>query len=851
MKPKKELKKRLTALLTAALILAAGAAAVRPRLTRESVSDSVSAAADDSFSESRPLSELLSSDDESEAEIREAFRSASDFPAAYSELGYQVFYSSGLASDFILVYNSRDIELRKAVTSPTGLLWADHFAQYLSVMSQMTGTERKHLICVFNTDLDSGYPGSNHDTWFHISHDAAFAAAGGILNDRFTHALLHETAHSFHTNFYKMLFNSEEEVYANLRMLCALHWAGMDAGQMMITNAATKWTWADSELDQKYRYKDADMISLTDPAYQEYFPAEGGISGLWDLKTTFVPISVRQHFALSSYADSSADRLFSRTAAIVNAVTDLPVTCSFSDDPADCGNWLNTDAVNENWNTVTEEEWEKLTALCISDADRVSLPEHAKDIVRMYCSWLSQCTEEIRYYFFVSTDGKKNRKEYTVKVTPAVQEMLRAGCTVKDDAYCIPGNLIQAFNMCDFMEIDTDTSLIRNQYLKPAPTIRQFFLDVLTTDYEGKHSFIPNVPAAEIIVQPADADAAVGDTVSFTVEASGIGVTYQWQYMAGSEWRNSVMAGADTATVCKEVKRSGDGQKYRCVVSWPDGHQEISEAATLRIRPTITQQPQNAEASAGETVRFTAAAAGDDVTYRWQENSGEGWTDSEAQGADTAELEITVTRAQNRTLFRCITAGAGGAETVSDEAELTVLNGITKQPEDAEAPEGTTVQFSVAVPDSDVTCQWQYNKGSGWKDSSMTGFDTDTVTVPAVFSRDGQTYRCIVSWPDGSTEISDAAMLRVQPTVLEQPASVTVSPGETAGFTVTAEGSELTYQWESFSGTEWEKADTEDVDPSVLTVTAPEEACTVQYRCVITGKSGAQSVTEPALLTVS
>ena len=171
MKPKKTLKKRLAAFLTSALILISGAAAAVPRLLQQSVSDRVSAAADDSFSESRLLDDLLRSDDDSEAEIRDAFLSASDFPVSYRELGYEVFYSKGLASDFILVYNSRDFDLRAAVTSPEGLLWASNYAKYLSVLSQMTGVQRKNLICVFNTDLDSGYPGANHDTWFHISHD--------------------------------------------------------------------------------------------------------------------------------------------------------------------------------------------------------------------------------------------------------------------------------------------------------------------------------------------------------------------------------------------------------------------------------------------------------------------------------------------------------------------------------------------------------------------------------------------------------------------------------------------------------------------------------------------------------
>ena len=670
------------------------------------------------------------------------------------------------------------------------------------------------------------------------------------MTNRFTHALLHETAHSFHTNFYKMLFNSEEEVFVNLRMLCALHWAGMDSGQMLLTNASSKWTWTDGSVAEQYMYQDRGMISLTDPAYQAYFPESSGVWDLWEMKSTFVPVSVRQNFALSAYTDSSAGRLFARSAAIVSAAADRPVSCSFSDDPSDSNNWLNTDAIDANWETVSEEEWKKLTVLCVSDADHVSLPDAVKDIVKMYCSYLSKCTEELRYYFFVKADGKNVRKEYTVRVTPAVRELISANCKAENGAFRVSGNLIQAFNMFDFMENGMDETLILNQYLRPAPAFRAFCLKTMTADYENRHAFMPTVQTPEIIGQPENADAAVGDTVSFTVEAAGIGMTYQWQYRAGTKWRDSVMTGADTATVCKEVQEGRDMQEYRCIVSWPDGHQEISETALLRIRPTITEQPQNSEAAPGETAIFRAEASGTDLTYQWQFSSGAEWEDSDVTGADTEEIAVPVSAEQDGTLFRCVISGRSGAQTVSDEAELIVRKGITSQPEDIETAEGEDVQFSVGVSGNGVTCQWQFSKGNGWKDSGMTGADSDTVTVPAAFSRDGQQYRCVVSWPDGTQEFSDAAVLRVRPTIVEQPSDVTAPAGFIAVFTAAADGKDLTYQWEVFSGTEWAAADSSGADTDTLRVTAAEAINGQQYRCVITGSSGAQSVSEPAVLTI-
>nr|MCR5305267.1 hypothetical protein [Oscillospiraceae bacterium] len=57
---------------------------------------------------------------------------------------------------------------------------------------------------------------------------------------------------------------------------------------------------------------------------------------------------------------------------------------------------------------------------------------------------------------------------------------------------------------------------------------------------------------------------------------------------------------------------------------------------------------------------------------------------------------------------------------------------------------------------------WQFNNGHGWKNSGMTGCKTATLTVPATAARNGQQYRCIVTAPNGITEISKEVKLTVK-----------------------------------------------------------------------------------------
>ena len=89
--------------------------------------------------------------------------------------------------------------------------------------------------------------------------------------------------------------------------------------------------------------------------------------------------------------------------------------------------------------------------------------------------------------------------------------------------------------------------------------------------------------APEITVQPEDFTGAAGETAQFTVQASGTGLTYKWQYCnAGSNvWRGSSMKGNGSSSLSVPVTATRDGQKYRCVITSENGRSVITEEAVL------------------------------------------------------------------------------------------------------------------------------------------------------------------------------------------------------------------------------------------------------------------------------
>ena len=67
-----------------------------------------------------------------------------------------------------------------------------------------------------------------------------------------------------------------------------------------------------------------------------------------------------------------------------------------------------------------------------------------------------------------------------------------------------------------------------------------------------------------IITQPAKTTVALGENATFTVEASGEGLTYQWQYSSdnGRTWKSKKGATSSSYTVTTKI--SFNGFLYRC-----------------------------------------------------------------------------------------------------------------------------------------------------------------------------------------------------------------------------------------------------------------------------------------------
>ena len=121
--------------------------------------------------------------------------------------------------------------------------------------------------------------------------------------------------------------------------------------------------------------------------------------------------------------------------------------------------------------------------------------------------------------------------------------------------------------------------------------------------------------------QPVNCVINKGETARFSVEATGVGLKYQWYYRNKGAETWSVWSGKTTAAMTTGTAASSNGRQAMCVITDESGNTLQSDAATIvfnEIKPiVITQQPQDVTIHKGDKAVFTVAATGESLMYQW------------------------------------------------------------------------------------------------------------------------------------------------------------------------------------------------------------------------------------------
>ena len=347
-------------------------------------------------------------------------------------------------------------------------------------------------------------------------------------------------------------------------------------------------------------------------------------------------------------------------------------------------------------------------------------------------------------------------------------------------------------------------------------------------------------------LDPKNVTGLEGSSLQMSVTAAennGGALSYQWYFMEknGVDWK-PVASNGNAATYSFTIAASMDGYKYRCQISNFAGT-AVSKAATVTLIhgvPGVSTQPMSISAVSGKEAQFSVVGT-EAETYQWQYRDDKSdWKDATAASADLATYKFVASSSQNGLLYRCVLRNAAGS-TVSDEATLTVIAGkpkITKNIAKQTVTIDKTYSFTVAADGTDVNYQWQ-QKAPGGKWTDIAGETSDTLSGTAAIAMNKYQLRCRVYNLAGSVNTKAAQLKVVYPytfKITKQPVCKTPNAGDSRTLTVTTNGTDVTYQWQSkvgkgawtdISGEESASLDLVDITPAMSGTS---------YRCVVRDK---------------
>jgi len=342
-------------------------------------------------------------------------------------------------------------------------------------------------------------------------------------------------------------------------------------------------------------------------------------------------------------------------------------------------------------------------------------------------------------------------------------------------------------------------------------------------------SCISSCAAPNITASSGDLTRCPGQSATFSVSASGSGLSYQWR-------KNGVPIGGATASSYTIASvAGGDAATYSCVVSNGCGS-DTSNGMVLTV-PTETQiqsQSGNLNLCTGQAALFSVTAVGSSLSYQWRKNA------SPIGGATFASYSIAAVSAGDAGSYDCLVSGSCGS-LGSTPAILTVQQGVSivDQPVSLLRCPGQSASFSVNASGTSPAYQWRKNG------LPIGGATSSSFTLPSVVAGDAGAYSCQVS-NSCSTVVSTSANLTVDAavTLLSMSGDVVACVGDLAFFSVSASGTGLSYQWQK------DGSDLPGETNAVLTFNPVEAGDDGDYRCEIEGSCGSV-LSDPRSLTVT
>ena len=292
-------------------------------------------------------------------------------------------------------------------------------------------------------------------------------------------------------------------------------------------------------------------------------------------------------------------------------------------------------------------------------------------------------------------------------------------------------------------------------------------------------SLVVNSPVL-VVSAPVSLTNCPGTSASFSVNATGTGLSYQW-YKGGSALPGQVGASLSLSGV-----GAADAGLYSVVVSGTCGAAVTNSASLVVNSPVlVVSAPVSLTNCPGTSASFSMGATGTGLSYQWYKGG------NALPGQIGNSLSLSGVGATDAGLYSVVVSGTCGAA-VTNSASLVVNSPVlvVSAPVSLTNCPGTSASFSVGATGTGVSYQW-YKGGS-----ALPGQIGSSLSWSGVSATDAGVYSVVVSGACGAAVTNSASLVVNSPVlVVSAPVSLTNCPGTSASFSVNATGTGLSYQW--------------------------------------------------------
>jgi hypothetical protein len=275
----------------------------------------------------------------------------------------------------------------------------------------------------------------------------------------------------------------------------------------------------------------------------------------------------------------------------------------------------------------------------------------------------------------------------------------------------------------------------------------------------------------EISIQPVNDTICEFSTAQFEVNATGDGLTYQWEerpvsgtFSPMSDGGYYIGTGQRTLSIFN-VERTYDTYEYRVRIFGTCAPEALSDevALTVKTAPVITSQPADTTVCHNSEALFGITAEGSDLQYTWRVDAGGGFVDivpaypnyGDYTGADSDTLvKLNALDSENGYRYQVRVSGYCSPSRTSNEAFMNVNSLPTvSDPIDKQVCEDGSTFFSATASGPDLQYQWMVSAGGTgpWTPvvddiTTYSGAKTDILTIDnAIPGMNGNLYRLDVS----------------------------------------------------------------------------------------------------------